>query len=117
MRFKILAAAVMVSTVGVATTASAAHHKAAVGHRHHAPAAQRRPSPKAQRARELHLVGHRLEPVEVAEEVVGHRLQLGAVEGQTGAVDGLLRFRTCVSSAIVDRGTAQHGAARPVRAA
>jgi hypothetical protein len=39
MRFKILAAAVMVSTVGVATAASAAHHKAAVGHRHHAPAA------------------------------------------------------------------------------
>jgi hypothetical protein len=38
MRFKILAAAVMVSTVGVATTASAAHHKAAVGHRHLTPA-------------------------------------------------------------------------------
>jgi hypothetical protein len=39
MRFKILAAAVMVSTVGVsATTANAAHHKVAVGHRHSTPA-------------------------------------------------------------------------------
>jgi hypothetical protein len=39
MRFKILATAVMVSTVGIsATTASAAHHKVAVGHRHSTPA-------------------------------------------------------------------------------
>jgi hypothetical protein len=29
------------------------------------------------------------------------RLQLELVEGQIGAVDGLLRFRTCVGSAIV----------------
>jgi hypothetical protein len=66
------------------------------------------------RARELHrvhLVRHRLQ-VEV-----GRPPPLGLVEGQTGAVDGLLRFRTCVNSAIVDRGTAQHGAARPIRAA
>jgi hypothetical protein len=51
MRFKILAAAVLVSTVGAsATTASAAHHKVAVGHRHSTPAlvvAQASNSPSA----------------------------------------------------------------------
>jgi len=72
---------------------------------------QRRPARKAQRAREPHLVQHQRRL-----ELVGG-LQLELVEEQTGAVDGLLRSRTCVSSAIVDRGTAQHGAARPVRAA
>jgi len=84
---------------------------------------QRRPSPKLGRDREQHRVqlepvGHRLQL-----ELVGRRLQLELVEGQIGAVDGLLRFRTRVGSAIVYRGTAfieaRHDmeAARLVRAA
>ena len=63
------------------------------------------------RARELHRVPpvrHRLQPV-------GRPPPLELVEGQTGAVDGLLRFRPCVT--IVGRGMAQHGAARLVGAA
>jgi len=62
-------------------------------------------------------VGRHRELHRVRLELVGHRLQLELVDGQIGAVDGLLRFRTRVSSAIVYRGTAQQGAARLVRAA
>jgi hypothetical protein len=63
---------------------------------------------------EVEQVQEQVEAAVVVVVVVG---QLEPVEGQIGAVDGLLRFRTCVSSAIACRGTAQHGAARPVRAA
>jgi hypothetical protein len=54
-------------------------------------------------------VGRHRELHRVQLELVGHRLQLELVDGQIGAVDGLLRFRTRVSSAIVYRGTAQQG--------
>ena len=136
MRFKFLAAAVLMSTMGVTTPAGAAHHTV-VGHRQLAPApvttygynlpsVVAMPLPlrpwSAQRstaaARDLHRLQlepaphrdlHRLQ-LEPADE-----LQLEVVEGQIGAVDGLLRFRPCVT--IVGRGMAQHGAARLVGAA
>jgi hypothetical protein len=52
--------------------------------------------------------------VVAAAEVV-QELRSAPLEGQIGAVDGLLRFRTCVSGAIGIE--ARHGAARLVRAA
>jgi hypothetical protein len=59
--------------------------------------------PRAQRHRDLHRV-----LLELARHHDLHRLQLELVEGQIGAVDGLLRFR----SAIEYRGVARHEAAR-----
>jgi hypothetical protein len=64
--------------------------------------------PRAQRHRDLQRV-----QLELVRHRDLHRLQLELVEGQIGAADGLLRFR----SAIEYPGVARHEAARLVRAA